>query len=98
MKEKRNTTQFLMPSQKNGKPASSYDIYPSLKLDDGKISSELKLLAEKVVDQKAIIIDGYVGVFFDVFKDQLVQALKELGKKVNWIMRQLLSLRVKLIS
>ena len=84
MKEKRNTTQFLMPYQKGEDTPSGYDIYPSLKLDEGQISLDLSSLAEKIANQKVVVIDGYVGVFFEDFRKKLDVVLKKSGKKIAW--------------
>lgn len=85
MKETRSTTQFLMPFVKDGGVEKGYDIYPSLKLEDALISADINLLAERIANEKIILADGYVGVFFDEFRIQLDHALIALGKTVNWI-------------
>lgn len=82
---KRSTTQFLMPYQKDGQVAEGYDIYPSLKLDEGQISIDLKTLARKIALQKVVIIDGYVGVFFESFREKLNAELTAMGTSVNWV-------------
>ena len=46
--EKRKTTQFLMPVEKDGVVVNGYDIYPSLKLGSDVISTDLSVLAEKL--------------------------------------------------
>ena len=83
--EKRSTTQFLMPFHKNGEFKSGYDIYPSMKLKEGKISTDLNLFAKKLSTQKTIVIDGYVGVFFEEFRKQVEVAFRALGVKTNWV-------------
>lgn len=85
METKRSTSQFLMPFKKNGPKASGYDIYPTLKLEAGLISTDLGLLAELIVKQKVVIIDGYAGVFFESFRNKLDRQLSALNKKVNWV-------------
>lgn len=85
MKEKRSTTQFLMPFQKGEEIASGYDIYPSLKLEEGKISNDLKSLAREIALQKVVMIDGYIGVFYECFREGLDVALKAMGKNVHWV-------------
>jgi mannose-6-phosphate isomerase class I len=85
MKNKRSTTQFLMPFEKNEKIASGYDIYPSLKLEEGQISHDLKALAEKIALQKVVMIDGYAGVFYECFREQLDAELKMLGVNAHWV-------------
>nr|WKN35595.1 class I mannose-6-phosphate isomerase [Tunicatimonas sp. TK19036] len=84
MEERRSTTQFLMPYHKNGRVVNTYDIYPSLKVEDGQISTDIQELAHKIADQRVIVVDGYTGVFFEDFKRQLDEQLQQLGKKTRW--------------
>ncbi|WP_321343060.1 class I mannose-6-phosphate isomerase [uncultured Draconibacterium sp.] len=83
--EKRKTTQFLMPVEKDGAVVNGYDIYPSLKLESDLISTDLSALAEKIKEESTIIIDGYVGVYFENFRLLLDNALTALGKTTNWV-------------
>lgn len=85
MKKNRSTTQFLMPFQKPIKEASGYDIYPSLRLEEGKISHDLKALAEKIALQKVVVVDGYSGVFYEYFRQQVDAELKTLGINAHWV-------------
>jgi mannose-6-phosphate isomerase class I len=84
MREKRSTTQFLMPYQKNSS-VKGYDIYPSLRLRKELISADIKSLAQRIVNEKIVIVDGYTGVFYEDFRMQLDQALNQSGKQVNWV-------------
>jgi len=83
--EKRKTTQFLMPVEKDGAVVNGYDIYPSLKLGSNVISTDLSELAEKIKGENTVIIDGYVGVYFENFRSLLDSALTALGKTTNWV-------------
>ena len=83
--EKRKTTQFLMPVEKDGAVVNGYDIYPSLKLGSDVISTDLSVLAEKLKGENTVIIDGYVGVYFENFRSLLDSALTALGKTTNWV-------------
>lgn len=83
--KKRQTTQFLMPFHKNGDLKSGYDIYPSLKLKEEQISTDMNLLAGKLGTQSTVVIDGYVGVFFEEFRAQLNAAFIALGIKASWV-------------
>lgn len=85
MKETRNTSQFLMPFHKNGDLKSGYDIYPSQKLGEEQISTNLNLLVNKMRSQDTVIIDGYVGVFFEEFRLKLDAELRNAGIKANWV-------------
>ena len=82
---KRNTTQFLMPLHKNGDLKSGYEIYPSQKLGEGQISTDLNLLVNKMRSQSTVVIDGYVGVFFEEFRLKLEAELLKIGIKANWV-------------
>ena len=62
----------------------SYDIYPTHKLDSNKIESGFDSLAKVISKHKIIIVDGYVGVFYDQFREKLEEHLKNLGKKTSW--------------
>lgn len=81
----RKTTQFLMPYQIEEGVPSSYHIYPSLKLEEGQISIDLHLLADKIANQKVVTIEGYIGVFYENFREKLDAELRKSGKKVTWI-------------
>ena len=50
----------------------------------GQISLDLSSLAEKIANQKVVVIDGYVGVFFEDFRKKLDVVLKKSGKKIAW--------------
>ncbi|WP_206082000.1 class I mannose-6-phosphate isomerase [Maribellus sediminis] len=83
--EKRKTTQFLMPVEKDGAVVNGYDIYPSLKLGSDVISTDLSALAEKLKGESTIIINGYVGTYFENFRLLFDNALTASGKSTNWI-------------
>jgi mannose-6-phosphate isomerase class I len=83
-KEWRKTKQHLLPDVKAVHPVGRYDIYPSFKLDDNQISVGFKSLADFVSTYKTVIIDGYVGVFYDHFLEKLDKHLKIAGKRISW--------------
>ena len=74
-----------MPYQKNGKIPESYDIYPSFKLNDGQIFTDFELLAKKISSQSMVIIDGYIGVNFELFREKLGKVINDLGIRENWV-------------
>lgn len=85
MGQKRSTTQFLMPYQKKGTGKNGYDIYPSFKLKDNQIFTGFRSLAERLSSQGTVIIDGYVGVFYEAIRYKLDAAFKEMGRQVHWV-------------
>ena len=48
----RNSDQYLIPLKKSGNPHGMYDLYPSLKLADGKIHEGIVGLAKQLVKEK----------------------------------------------
>ncbi len=80
----RKTDQYLMPGDKKKSAKGMYDLYPTLKIEDGKVLEGFGSLAKQVYGEKQIIIDGYVGVFFADFQEKLNKEFQKLGKKVAW--------------
>lgn len=85
MSKIRETKQFLLPLQKADVAKGNYDLYPTARLDKGAIQAGSKALAECIANEKIIIIDGYVGVFFKEIVKELEEALHQKGKVVNSI-------------
>lgn len=85
--ELRKTQQFLMPYQLSDalQPQEGYNIYPTARLQAGKIFNGFDSLASFIADHNSIIIDGYVGVFWDRIKCALQKSLNEQGFTVNWV-------------
>jgi len=83
----RKTEQFLPPVDICGEmPAQNkYNIYPTYKLDNGKIFNGYESLANWIIEQKTVVIDGYVGNFWDAICDGLNQYFVEKQLEVKWI-------------
>jgi len=81
----RKTSQNLLPVKKIIPAPGKYDIYPSFKLDGEKIFEGFGSLASIVMKHKNVIIDGYIGVFFDQFRENLDEILREHGLRSSWI-------------
>ena len=81
----RKTTQTLMPSRRDPRPAGEYDIYPSFPLGAGRIRSGFDGLAARLAGLDRVVLDGYAGVLWDDFRARLDEALLRLGKQVHWV-------------
>jgi mannose-6-phosphate isomerase class I len=84
MKFWRKTDQFLLPEVKPYYGDGSYDIYPSFKLEKDQINQGFESLAEAISHNRVIIIDSYIGVFYDQFREKLDECLKKRGIKTSW--------------
>jgi mannose-6-phosphate isomerase class I len=84
LKTWRKTEQFLLPEVKPLNAKGSYDIYPTFKLDNYKITSGFESLAGLIIKHEIVILEGYIGVFYDHFREKLEESLKNLGKKTSW--------------
>ncbi len=81
----RKTTQFLAPISVKSTDAGLYDIYPTFPMPRGTIKLGLENLAAELRDQKLLVIDGYVGVSWDIYAEQLKNAYEKLGISSNII-------------
>ena len=73
-----------MPAFKKDARQGVYDIYPSHDAGENKIFSGFESLAYRLRSQKIIIIDGYIGVFFEDIKQNLDTYLKKLRINACW--------------
>lgn len=81
----RNTAQFILPERKPGSDKGKYDIYPSFRLDDNQIHTGYESLIERILEHNVVIIDGYIGVFFNQFRQILDSHFELKGIKASWI-------------
>lgn len=84
-RELRSTKQFLIPAKKESALSHQYDIYPTFKIDQ-QIYNGFESLAVWIAAQKTnITIDGYSGVYWDIFLDSLNAEFIKKGIHVNWV-------------
>jgi hypothetical protein len=87
MNEKwRKTDQHLLPLQKKMNFGQGYDIYPAYKIADGQIFDGYSTIADALRGKKVVAIDGYNGVFFSDFIEQLDKIFKTKGICASWIL------------
>lgn len=83
--ELRSTKQFLIPAKKETALIHQYDIYPTFKINQ-QIYNGFESLAVWIAAQKTnITIDGYSGVYWDIFLDSLNAEFIKKGIHVNWV-------------
>ncbi|QPH41796.1 class I mannose-6-phosphate isomerase [Pedobacter endophyticus] len=82
----RKTQQEIMPAftEAINKP-TGYDIYPYYPLGDQKIFNGYAALSDYIAEQKTVVIDGYVGVYWNLFISSLTQELGSRGLSLNII-------------
>ena len=85
MSEYRKTSQPLLPKTHKPSPPGQYDMYPVYSLNAGKIEHGFLQLASQLIGHSQIVIDGYVGVLWEHFRDQLDQALRHHGVQPGWV-------------
>ncbi len=78
---KRKTSQYLLPVKKEKNTGNTYDINPTHSIVDGKISIGYEALADRIANEKTVIIDGYVGVDWEEVIKSLVAVFKK--KKIS---------------
>lgn len=81
----RKSAQYLLPVDKRSCPDKKYDIYPTLKISDNQVFTRFESLSEIIINHKIIIIDGYVGVFYDLFRNCIDEILRQKGYITSWI-------------
>ena len=84
-KKLRKSDQYIIPQKKQQAKKGNYDLYPSLELESGKIYNGLDSLISLIANERTIIIDGYIGVFYDRIKRDIESQLSRLGKSINWL-------------
>ena len=78
----RKTTQNPLPVCKPETGKNQYDIYPTHDLGPDKIFCDYTSLARRLAGQKQVVVDGYVGVRFDLFRQELLMTLKAVPDEV----------------
>jgi len=81
----RRSDQYLLPVSKPSLAEGEYDIYPAFRITENKISKGFGALAEIIKNYSRVIIDGYNGVFFDIFQNTLDKILSQNGRRISWI-------------
>lgn len=83
----RKTNQPLMPHRLEtiSGDDSLYNIYPFHSLGAGKIGSGYAGLSEWISTHRAVMLDGYAGIFWNEIRKELDDLLRESGRTVEWV-------------
>ncbi len=81
----RKTTQQLIPLKNDPTKSDTYNLYPSFNIGKGKVHFGYKALAKKLIHEKIILLDGYIGVDWNEVQYELISAFQNEGCKVNTI-------------
>lgn len=86
----RNTSQYLMPISITGstKLGNAYHIYPTHALGNDKIFNGFDSLAQWIIQEKTVVIDGYVGVFWNKIQAALHHYFTIARVSVKWILTE----------
>ena len=85
MKNKlRKTAQYLLPVKKPAVQGGAYDIYPAHHLEEGEIFDDYTSLACRLQRYPTVVIDGFGGVRFDLFKERLNAGFMRMGIVPLW--------------
>lgn len=79
----RKTSQGLLPLTTTTSDTDIYNIYPSFTSGE-KVYTGFDTLAAAIANEKVIIIDGYGGVLWEKFREQLHAALEVKNKHITW--------------
>lgn len=74
-----------MPAEKQKENIGRYGLYPTHSVGENKIQNGFESLAKEIRNNKTIIIDGYLGIFYENIKNNLQSNFEKLGIKTNWI-------------
>ncbi|SMD09040.1 class I mannose-6-phosphate isomerase [Pedobacter nyackensis] len=79
----RNTTQSLLPLTSSSHAHQSYNIVPTFSTQYA-VQAGYDSLAQSLLAEKAVIIDGFGGVLWESFRMNLQQHFDRYGKRVSW--------------
>lgn len=81
----RESTQELAPVKAPDETKGTYSLYPAFELGEGRITHGYEHLAHIIKDFDAVVIDGYIGVFWNNLRSRLESQFSALDIQVNWV-------------
>ncbi|MFD2101453.1 ROK family protein [Flagellimonas iocasae] len=85
---KRNTEQYVMPMQADGsRTGEGYMVYPSFEISTGTVSMGVESLVDELPKTGCVLIDGYMGGYWEEFMARLSSELQKRNvKHINYAM------------
>ncbi|HYH55942.1 MAG TPA: hypothetical protein VD772_04985, partial [Anseongella sp.] len=80
----RSTRQPLLPVEKAGNSPEGYDIFPAYPLPGSSVHTGHDSLAEWMGNFSQVVIEGYSGVYWSHFTENMNRAFQQKGIRVNW--------------
>lgn len=74
----------MLPLIKPPHVKGKYDIYPSYRINDNNIFEGFESLRDRIGRNKIVIVDGYNGAPFNVFRETIRKVLAEKGITSSW--------------
>jgi len=81
----RKTTQHLLHDYTPERSQNHYNIFPTHTVTHGAIEVGFMALAKCLIQHKIVLIDGYIGVFWDDFRQRLAVELDKDRVHVTWL-------------
>ncbi len=81
----RKTEQLLAPANPPDGWSETYQLFPAFPVKDGCLGFGFESLADLLTSYRQICIDGYIGVFWETFREQLQTALNSKNISTTWI-------------
>lgn len=82
---RRKTTQILLPNAIRPTAKGIYDAYPHFSVQGGHIQEGYESLVEYIAQHRTVVVDGYVGVFWEDFRNGLTAEFKNKGIHATFI-------------
>ncbi|OGO32142.1 MAG: hypothetical protein A2Z16_02125 [Chloroflexi bacterium RBG_16_54_18] len=80
----RKTSQILAPANAPVPSGSRYNLYPAFSIPGSQIYSGFRGIASLLAGQQRVVIDGYAGVMWELFRASLDREFIELGMQASF--------------
>src|SRR5690606_11328668 len=74
-----------VPRERWIRSTDGYGIFPSYAVAEGGIQSGDEALGVRLSECNRVVIDGYAGVYWERFREELDRTFRQRGIRVNWV-------------